>query len=154
VGQFLGCSWSSLDASGVQSLVWRRSWDESGDPGLKETLLAYNRDDCAALKRVTEFVCESLSRERTAPNLPGDPEVANVEDLSAAARKDDWNRRSPFFPDFKFINKCAYFDYQRDRVFVRTNRTLARLRKKAKPHKRRTYRINRTIEIRLQRCPV
>lgn len=154
VGQFLGYSWSSPDASGVQSLVWRRSWEESGDPQLKETLLAYNRDDCAALKRVTEFVRKSLPCERTTPSVAGDPEVVNVEDLSVAARKADWNERSPFFPDFKFINECAYFDYQRDRVFVRTNRTLARLRKKAKPHKRRTYRINQTIEIRLQRCPV
>jgi predicted RecB family nuclease len=154
VGQFLGYSWSSPDASGLQSLVWRRSWDDSGDPRLRETLLAYNRDDCAALKRVTEFVRESLSRERSASSVPGGPEVANVEDLSAAARKADWNRRSPFFPHFNFINECAYFDYQRDRVFVRTNRTLDRLRKKAKPHKRRTYRINRTIEIRLQHCPV
>src|SRR5206468_2712050 len=97
VGQFLGYSWSSPDASGVQSLVWRRSWDESGDPRLKETLLAYNRDDCAALKRVTEFVRETLSRERTAASMPGGHEMANVEDLSAAARKADWNRRSPFF---------------------------------------------------------
>jgi predicted RecB family nuclease len=154
VGQFLGYSWSSPDASGLQSLVWRRSWEESGDDEVKERLLAYNRDDCIALKRVTEFLRESLSREPNAPAAPGGPDVASVEDLSAAARKVDWNRRSPFFPDFEFINSCAYFDYQRDRVFARTNKTLERIRKKAKPHRRRAYRINRTIEIRIRHCPV
>jgi predicted RecB family nuclease len=154
IGQFLGFSWASPDASGVQSLVWRRRWEESREPGLKEQLLAYNRDDCAALRRVTEFLSESLSRERSVPGATDGPDVANVDDLSGAARKADWNKRSPFFPDFKFINKCAYFDYQRERVFVRTNKTLERIRKQATPHKRRAYRVNHTIEFRLKHCPV
>ena len=32
-------------------------------------------------------------------------------------------------PEFNYINDCAYFDYQRERVFVRTNRKLRRRRK-------------------------
>ena len=27
-----------------------------------------------------------------------------------------------FHPDYKYINNCAYFDYQRERVYVRTSK--------------------------------
>jgi hypothetical protein len=153
IGQCLGCSWTSPEASGIQSLIWRRSWEESRDSAAKDHLLVYNLDDCAALKRVTEFLRRVLSNDPTSASRPDGPEVANVQDLSLWKRKTEWNKRSPFFPDFKFINKCSYFDYQREHVFVRTNKTLLHLRKRAKPHKRRSYRINRTIELRLKRCP-
>ena len=153
IGQCLGCSWTSPEASGIQSLIWRRSWEESRDTAAKDRLLVYNQDDCAALKRVTEFLRQVLANDHACASRPGGPEVANVQDLSVQARKTEWNTRSPFFPDFKFINKCSYFDYQRERVFIRTNKTLLRLCKRAKAHKRWTYRINRKIELRIKRCP-
>jgi hypothetical protein len=153
IGQCLGFAWTSPEASGVQSLIWRRSWEESGDTAVKDRLLVYNQEDCAALKRITEFLRRVLTDGQAGASQPGGPEVANVQDLSAQTQKSEWNKRSPFFPDFHFINKCSYFDYQRDHIFVRTNKTLLRLCKRAKRGKRRTYRINRKIEFRQKRCP-
>ena len=102
---------------------------------------------------ITEFLRRVLSDDQASTSRPGGPEVANVQDLSVQTQKTEWNKRSPFFPDFNFINKCSYFDYQRHRIFVRTNKTLLRICRRAKPHKRWTYRINRRMELRLKRCP-
>jgi predicted RecB family nuclease len=153
IGQCLGYSWAAPSASGIQSLLWRRSWEEGHDAAIKRCLLEYNQEDCAALKRVTEFIRRAIGPATSCPEVLG-PDVATVQDLNTRARKTEWNRRSPFFPDFDFINKCAYFDYQRERVFVRTNRTLLRLRNRRKPQKRKIYRINKKVEFRMKHCPV
>jgi predicted RecB family nuclease len=57
VGACLGCSWSEPDASGIQSLVWRMRWEATHAEEWKQKLITYNLEDCAALKRVSEFLC-------------------------------------------------------------------------------------------------
>lgn len=49
LGRFFGATWSSPDASGLQSVVWRMQWQASGDAKLKEQILGYNIEDCNAL---------------------------------------------------------------------------------------------------------
>jgi hypothetical protein len=58
-------------------------------------------------------------------------------------------------PDFQQINKCAYFDYQRDRVYVRSSPRLKRL--KARRTRRivqsRRLRLNARVRIEPSHCP-
>src|SRR5436305_3999627 len=56
IGKFLGFRWTEADASGIQSIVWRRKWEETQSVAFKDMLTTYNLEDCAALKRVTEFL--------------------------------------------------------------------------------------------------
>jgi predicted RecB family nuclease len=56
VAGFLGFRWTSADASGLESMVWREQWEDAHDEELKAKLLDYNRDDCSALRTVTEFI--------------------------------------------------------------------------------------------------
>ncbi len=56
IAPFLGYAWADHSVSGISSMVWRRQWEVSANLDLKERLLNYNRDDCAALKVVTDFV--------------------------------------------------------------------------------------------------
>ena len=56
VAAHLGFVWSESDASGVQSVVWRRRWEETGSEAWKDKLTTYNLEDCAALRKVTEFL--------------------------------------------------------------------------------------------------
>src|SRR5260370_31255304 len=56
VGACLGCSWSDPEASGAQSVVWRTWSQATRDEQWKQRLITYNLEDCAALKRVTEFI--------------------------------------------------------------------------------------------------
>ena len=56
IGRCLGCSWSEPDASGIQSIVWRKRWEATGSDEWKQKLTTYNLEDCAALRKVTEAV--------------------------------------------------------------------------------------------------
>jgi predicted RecB family nuclease len=46
VGRYLGCVWSNENADGLQSIVWRRRWEETRDPALRQTLETYNHPLC------------------------------------------------------------------------------------------------------------
>lgn len=50
VGKFIGAKWSSQDASGLQSLVWRHHWDKTYQFHYQTLLLIYNEEDCHALR--------------------------------------------------------------------------------------------------------
>src|SRR3990172_4126114 len=50
LGGFLGATWTSPEASGLQSLVWRHRWEVSRDEQHTHTLLQYNREDCEAVR--------------------------------------------------------------------------------------------------------
>jgi predicted RecB family nuclease len=51
---FVGAQWRSPDASGLQTIVWRCQWERTHVGSLKDQLVAYNQDDCAALTLLTE----------------------------------------------------------------------------------------------------
>lgn len=48
--RFLGMSWRSPQASGLQSIVWRYRFDETSDPSYRQLLQAYNYEDCENLR--------------------------------------------------------------------------------------------------------
>jgi predicted RecB family nuclease len=50
LGNFLGAQWTSPQASGLQSLVWRHHWEHTQDVTYRAILLTYNKEDCHALK--------------------------------------------------------------------------------------------------------
>src|SRR5262249_52867772 len=83
VGACLGCSWSGPSASGTQSIVWRKRWEATRDGQWKQALLTYNLEDCAALKKVTEFVYAALDDPAAGPRRGAEcgPPVASVQDL-------------------------------------------------------------------------
>src|SRR6266545_2572775 len=64
IGNFIGASWTAPNASGLQSLVWRHHWDETHDGHYKELLVTYNKEDCLALKLLTD----ELSKLRESAN--------------------------------------------------------------------------------------
>jgi predicted RecB family nuclease len=66
----LGWRWTEPEAAGVQSIVWRRRWEAIRAEGWKTKLLVYNREDCAALKLVTELVYAPAPREDSLGHAP------------------------------------------------------------------------------------
>ena len=42
IGNFIGAKWTSPQASGLQSLVWRHHWEETQDAQYREVLVIYN----------------------------------------------------------------------------------------------------------------
>src|SRR4030095_5949627 len=46
IGNFIGAKWTSSQASGLQSLVWRHQWEATREHKYKEVLLHYKAEDC------------------------------------------------------------------------------------------------------------
>lgn len=54
LGNYIGATWSSTNASGTQSLVWRHQWETTLQEEHKQLLITYNKEDCYALKLLTD----------------------------------------------------------------------------------------------------
>jgi predicted RecB family nuclease len=157
VGRHLGCSWVEPDASGLQSLVWRAGWERTADDGLRQKLLAYNQEDCAALKRVTEFLFEIATKERTAGDpagrRSGSAPVSDVLDADKLTFPPGWGATRFFHPDFAHITKCSYFNYQRQRVYARTNPVPKRAHVRHARRTNRKLRASSRVVIEARSCP-
>jgi len=85
VPRSMGFNWSDAKASGVQSVVWRRTWEQSRDPAVKQALVQYNAEDCEALEIVTTALVE-ITRPRGRPSV--DASVAdNVVSVESMKRR-------------------------------------------------------------------
>jgi predicted RecB family nuclease len=153
VGGWLGCSWTDPDASGIQSLVWRANWEATQADQWKQKLLAYNQEDCAALRKVTEQVYALASRTPGTPSGIDSPAIAWVQELDRSANLRKWGKVNFVHGEFEQINNCAYFDYQRKRVFVRTDRKLKRRQQKRKQSPNMRLRVTRRVVIVASHCP-
>jgi hypothetical protein len=159
VGAYLGSAWTEPDSSGVQSLVWRRKWEATRSEYWKRLLIAYNMEDCMALKRVTAFIYDSCTAPRPAleqrSSTETGPIVASVDEIDRLGAVNNRGRKEFFHADFAYINKCARFDYQRQRVYVRLGK---RRRKKGNKHRKDLFRnqklrVTQRIKIVSRKCP-
>jgi len=145
IGAFLGFHWSNAKASGIQSIAWRLQWEEHFGEEYKDRILEYNHEDCEALallvahlkgfeeepKSESVILCENLKRQ----NLYG------------------WGRNTFAFPELEFINNCAYFDYQHEKIFWRTSNEVKKSQKKITMRPRK-MRVNKVIvSARPRKCP-
>jgi len=81
-------------------------------------------------------------------------EIARVEEISHPSSRPDWGDMIFAIPDFSFVNERAHFDYQRDKVFVRTSKTLRRGQgRKGTKRWKKNRRVNREVVINTQSCP-
>ena len=154
IGRFISCDWSEPDASGLQSIVWRAAWERSRDDSQKAKLIRYNIEDCLALKAVVEFLTR-IAPGGTAgcPGVPTSPEVVRTEDSQKhARRRHQFGMQQSALPGFDYLNKCAYFDHQRDKVFVRTIPRLRVVKQRRRRARRLVLPINKVVELSCKRC--
>jgi hypothetical protein len=147
IGRLLGCSWTEGQASGVQSLIWRRHWEKSREETWKAKLVKYNQEDCAALHIVTEYLAQP------APAPPQLLAMVHVQELDQLAYAPKWGAAKFVNEDFTAINSRAYFDYQQQKVFVRTSKTLKKRLPKKGIHKSRLLRTSKRVEVTANQCP-
>jgi predicted RecB family nuclease len=116
IAGYIGFQWSDATASGLKSIQWRADWEASRTLELKEKLPIYNAQDCEAIQKlagVLEIVC---AEQPLAP-----PRAVSV---NVAGMERDYRQRFGAIryalPAFKPINEAAYWDYQRERVYVKS----------------------------------
>ncbi len=153
IGRFLGFQRTYVDASGLDSIIWRTTWNESHAEEIKARLLQYNRDDCLELKHITEFLIQAINQPKCAQTSPlQEPfKVASTEGLAITSpRQRAFGHRTYASEDFEKIAKCAYFDYQRDKILARAH---PQLKATVKKRQRRTIKTNKTCLLESKRCP-
>ena len=151
IASCLGFRWSNPDASGIQSLVWRHHWENTHDDKYKKQLLTYNQEDCHALKVVTDAI-STICNNGEVPGRSLCKETIDTETL-VRGWPNIYKQNDFYFPAFDRINRCAYFDYQRERVYVRTS-DLVKKSVRRKKRDRRRVRLNKVIECgRPSHCP-
>jgi hypothetical protein len=141
-------------SSGIQSQVWRERWLENQEDSWKNKLVQYNLEDCAALKKVTEFLEQIMAdRESAAPHAQNSIPFVSTDTLPREEGRKRLFRKIEFaLQGFSEINKCAYFDYQRDRVFVRQSNRTRRASSARAAQRRRPCKANKVVEL-ISRCP-
>jgi predicted RecB family nuclease len=155
LGHHAGCTWSDPSASGLQSIVWRTRWRQGRDESIKQKLVQYNLEDCLALRKVTEFI-EDLIKDRDPTSQDPAHSTSAVHTSTLFRPKDSrpvFKKAIFALEDFAAINECAYFDYQRDRVFGRSCDCIKKASRIKKKRRSVSYRPNKLIEIAAARCP-
>jgi predicted RecB family nuclease len=152
IAHYLGFQWSESDASGLHTLLWRAQWECSKDVGLKQKLLTYNAEDCSALERVTRAIAHLCQ-------TPTD--AAHAED-NTTVYTDSMKRQGLYrfgknefaLPELADINRAAYWDYQRNKIYVRSSPRLQRVSQQRVTGRAKTLPINTVLECPPpERCP-
>jgi predicted RecB family nuclease len=143
IGHFLGATWTAANASGIQSLAWRLAWEASGDETLKQHLFRYNLEDCLVLRQVTEFV-RSFCDGTTENTVDSGPAVASETDLQSMGGS-HFGKIKFFCPELDHINKCAYSDYQRERIYVRTSPAVRKSLRRKQRVKNNRFKVNQEV---------
>jgi predicted RecB family nuclease len=143
VASYLGFRWSEVSPSGLAALSWRLQWEYSRAADLKQRLLVYNAEDCTAAQKVAGalfVISPSLSTQNDS-----NPNIVNVTSM----RREYPQRFGQIdfaIPEFQQINDAAYWDHQRDKVYVRSSGRLKTLRRKTSRPKARVP-VNKTVSV-------
>jgi predicted RecB family nuclease len=153
IASYLGFQWTTPNATGLQSIIWREKWLCSRDAGAKDLLITYNKDDCLALRSVSEFLSNVSDSDGTSdPTVSG---VQFVEQIKNNEYVGKFGKTPSIIEGYAEITERAYFDYQRDKVYLKTNKNLKNilLRKKRNLKSKSSLRRNKTVTLRAFVCP-
>ncbi len=150
IAAYLGYRWPEPSASGLLSITWREKWAQSGNSADRKNLLLYNAGDCEALELTAQTVTR-LSQFRSAAERSGEKAVVDVQCMKSE-RIFGFKRNTFFFPELDKINSAAYWDYQREKVYVISNPLLRNALRKARAAKQ--PRPNKIVQcVRPKKCP-
>lgn len=140
IAQYLGFRWSDGAASGLSSLLWRSKWEHSKDSELKRKLITYNAEDCEALEKATATIAQLSLRGNETAKPRGD----NIVHTDSLKRKSSYRFGENCFstPELEKINQSAYWNYQRNKIYVRSSPRLNRIAKKTLTRRQVSLPIN------------
>jgi predicted RecB family nuclease len=155
IAPWLGFEWSGTLLTSVDSIAYRCDWETSHDLALKTALIDYNGEDCQAAEIVAQAL---LQLHYTDPrNNSGQRSEDTVYVESLRNQRRIWGSFESEFKEFEKINVTAWWNYQRDRIWLRPKKLAdARAPKSRRahlgPHSRLP--VSRTIIYpKLPSCP-
>jgi predicted RecB family nuclease len=123
IARQLSFEWSDTGASGTGSIVWRQDWEKSRSTVFTRRLVTYNTEDCMALARLQRRLGELFVNVGKTNGLT---DVVHADSLPRNF-KHTFKTNQFQFTEFKLINQAAYWDYQREKVLVRSSARLKRI---------------------------
>jgi predicted RecB family nuclease len=149
IGRFLGVSRTHQNASGLDAIVWRMNWNSSHSAEIKASLVQYNKDDCVTLKCVSEFIDTVVSADATTNPF------RTIWTEEIPRQRSHWktfSSRQSGLEDFNLVIKCAYFDYQREKVLVRTHRHFRSINRQHRKLRHTNVCPNQLVNLESHRC--
>ena len=147
IGAYLGFHWTEKNASGWQSVLWKNNWDKSHDGALKQQLIRYNIEDCLALKKITGVLSNISTNNNDENNDGKSPEYICEQKQQDEHDPRKWHNTVYCSPDLDYINRCAYFDYQKEKVYFRTSNTILQVVKNEIKQQKLSGRVNKCVKF-------
>jgi len=150
IAQYLGFQWSDDAASGLNALTWRAQWESSKNPDLKQKLITYNAEDCEALEKGVNIVAQLCQEQTEECNSPD----SNIIHTNSLKRENLYHlgRNKFSLPELEIINQSAYWDYQRDKIYIRSSQQLKLTSKRASRSRGKVLPVNKIIECEPPTC--
>ena len=142
IARHLNFKWTEADASGTGSIAWHQDWEKSRSAVLMQRLITYNIEDCMALARLNGRISD-LSVNGGKAKCPAD--VVHADSLPRSFPR-TFKTNQFQFAEFEQINQAAYWDYQREKVLIKSSERLKRIARKSATKKRLKPCINRIVD--------
>lgn len=143
-------------ATGLDSISWRTKWEVSHDVATRDLLLTYNQDDCLALQRLADFL-SSLPRidDSQDSDKGGIQFVEHIKQEDQGSNVGRFGKKPFAFNEYSEITERAYFDYQRNKIYVRTNANFKKIQSRARRITKKQSNIhpNKIVNLRAVTCP-
>ena len=149
IASHLDFHWTYPGASGLHALIWRSQWELSQESALKDRLIAYNIDDCKALEVVFGALVELGNGANENDGALHTTRAAEAVDVQSLRPEYPQRFRRITFatPELAAINRCAYWDYQRSKVYVRTSEAVRKAVRKEATREVFVYRFETPVEL-------
>ena len=130
VARYLGFYWTWARASGAATPLLRRAWELDADDEIKRELLGYNIADCRAAVIVADAIYRICGGGASSLN------AVNTSSLEVGFQR-TFGKLDCALPEFKKINDAAYWDYQRSKVYARTDKAVRQSVRKSRGGRQR-----------------
>jgi predicted RecB family nuclease len=142
IARYLGFNWSATGASGTDSIAWRQDWEKSHAGAFMHKLITYNTEDCIALARLNGRLGD-LAVNGNKAKCSADIVFADTlpRNFPCTFKKNQFQ-----FAEFEQINQAAYWDYQRERVLVKSSDRLKRIARRSAKQRRLKLRVNKIVD--------
>ena len=120
IAPWLGFEWSDTSLAGIKSIAYRWEWEASHNVSIKNALIDYNAEDCQAAEVVAQALLRLNATNPANGNKQEFQDSVHVDSLKNPRKV--WGPFESQFREFEKINAAAWWNYQRDRVVVRSNK--------------------------------
>jgi predicted RecB family nuclease len=103
---YFGATWQSPNITGIQTIALRCEWERTRSVRLKEGLLAYNQDDCAALELLSLEMKKLIAESGSRPDI----------DFAYTPKKVATKSGSGIHLALDGLLKIAWLDYSRNKI--------------------------------------